>query len=110
MVRRPGAAAGLGGHAHSAAALREHPAQPSADAVWRRYAAEGYDFLALTDHFIGRFGYPITDTKPFRSDTFTTLLGAEIHSGAMTNGELWHILAVGLPADFAPGDALNHVE
>ncbi|MAS42576.1 MAG: phosphotransferase [Rhodobacteraceae bacterium] len=92
-------------HAHST--LSDGALPPGE--VCRRYAAEGYDFLALTDHFIGRFGYPITDTKPFRSDTFTTLLGAEIHSGAMTNGELWHILAVGLPADFAPGDAPGFV-
>jgi hypothetical protein len=70
--------------------------------VCRRYRAEGYDFLALTDHFIGAYGYPIVDTKPFRDAGFTTILGAELHSGAMANGELWHILAVGLPADFAP--------
>jgi hypothetical protein len=70
--------------------------------VCRRYRAEGYDFLALTDHFIGRYGYPLADTVPFREPGFTTILGAEIHSGAMENGELWHILAVGLPADFAP--------
>ncbi len=68
--------------------------------VCRRYKAEGYDFIALTDHFIGRFDYPITDTSAFRSEDFTTILGAELHSGAMENGELWHILAVGLPADF----------
>ncbi len=73
--------------------------------VCRRYKAEGYDFIALTDHFIGLYGYPITDTKPFRSDDFTTILGAELHSGAMENGELWHILAVGLPEDFTPPDA-----
>lgn len=73
--------------------------------VCRRYKAEGYDFIALTDHFVGRYGYPITDTLPYRDETFTTLLGAELHSGAMRNGELWHILAVGLPADFAPGHA-----
>lgn len=73
--------------------------------VCRRYQAEGYDFIALTDHFIGMYEYPITDTVPFRNDDFTTLLGAELHSGAMQNGELWHILAVGLPADFAPGNA-----
>ena len=30
--------------------------------VCRRYTAEGYDFIALTDHFIGRYDYPITDT------------------------------------------------
>ncbi len=70
--------------------------------VCRRYRAEGYDFLALTDHFVGRYGYPIVDTVPFRTNSFTTILGAELHSGAMANGELWHILAVGLPADFAP--------
>ncbi|MDE3029988.1 MAG: phosphotransferase, partial [Paracoccaceae bacterium] len=65
----------------------------------------GYDFLALTDHFIGIYKYPITDTTGFRDAGFTTILGAELHSGAMQNGELWHILAVGLPADFAPGNA-----
>ena len=70
--------------------------------VCRRYRAEGYDFLALTDHFIGAYGYPIVDTVPFRDAGFTTILGAELHSGAQENGEMWHILAVGLPSDFAP--------
>jgi hypothetical protein len=73
--------------------------------VCRRYRAEGYDFLALTDHFVGTYGYPIVDTVPFRTNSFTTILGAELHSGTMANGELWHILAVGLPADFAPSDS-----
>lgn len=73
-----------------------------ADEVCRRYAAAGYDFLCLSDHFIGRYGYPITDTTGARTNRFTTILGAEVHSGRMGNGELWHLLAVGLPADFAP--------
>lgn len=77
----------------------------SPEEVCRRYAAEGYDFLALTDHFIGFYQYPIVDTVPFRKAKFTTILGAELHSGAMSNGELWHILAVGLPADFAPSNS-----
>ncbi len=77
--------------------------------VCRCYKAEGYDFIALTDHFIGLYGYPVTGTLPFRDAGFTTLLGAELHSGAMENGELWHILAVGLPADFAPGNAPGFV-
>ncbi|MFN3937361.1 MAG: CehA/McbA family metallohydrolase [Gemmobacter sp.] len=72
--------------------------------VCRRYAAEGYDFIALTDHLVGLWGYPVVDTRPWRSDRFTTLIGAELHSGAMANGEMWHILAVGLPDDFAPPD------
>jgi len=77
--------------------------------VCRRYKAEGYDFIALTDHFIGPYDYPIVDTKPFRDTSFTTILGAEVHSGAMENGELWHILAVGLPEDFAPSNSPGFV-
>ena len=73
--------------------------------VCRRYRAEGYDFIALTDHLIGVYDYPIVDTTPYRTDDFTTILGAELHSGAMENGELWHILAVGLPPDFTPPNA-----
>ena len=76
-----------------------------AEEVCRRYKAEGYDFIAMTDHFVGRYGYPITDTTPYRDNRFTTILGAELHSGAQQNGELWHILAVGLPADFAPSNS-----
>lgn len=77
----------------------------SPEEVCRRYRAEGYDFLALTDHFVGAYDYPIVDTTAFRGEGFTTILGAELHSGAMANGELWHILAVGLPPDFAPSDS-----
>lgn len=77
----------------------------SAAEVCRRYKAQGYDFLALTDHFVGPFDYPLTDTRPFRDDGFTTLIGAELHSGANSLGEIWHILAVGLPFDFAPSNS-----
>ena len=75
--------------------------------VCRRYQAEGYDFIALTDHFVGLFDYPITDTTNCRNEKFTTLFGAELHTGEMENGFLWHILAVGLPLDFTPPDAPN---
>lgn len=75
--------------------------------VCRQYKAQGYDFIAITDHFIGLWSYPMTDTTPYRDENFTTLLGAELHSGAMENGEIWHILAVGLPPDFAPTNAPN---
>jgi len=73
--------------------------------VCRRYQAEGYDFIALTDHFVGLFDYPITDTSAFRNDRFSTLFGAELHTGAMKNGYLWHILGIGLPLDFKHPDA-----
>ncbi|MEO0821260.1 MAG: CehA/McbA family metallohydrolase [Pseudomonadota bacterium] len=72
--------------------------------VCARYEAAGYDFLCLSDHFVGRYGYPITDTTGYRTNRFTTILGAEVHSGRMANGELWHLLAVGLPAGFTPPD------
>ncbi len=75
--------------------------------VCRRYMAEGYDFIALTDHFVGIYDYPISDTREFRDEKFTTILGAEVHSGSMENGELWHLLAVGLPIDFEPSNSPN---
>ncbi|MBI2940217.1 MAG: CehA/McbA family metallohydrolase [Chloroflexi bacterium] len=68
-------------------------------AVYRDY---GYDFLAITDHFVERYGFPLTDTRQFRTDTFTTLLGAELHAPRTALGENYHLLAVGLPLDFAP--------
>lgn len=65
------------------------------------YRARGYDFISLTDHFSERYHFPITDTVPYRTDGFTTILGAELHAPATSLGDPWHILAVGLPADFA---------
>jgi len=73
--------------------------------VCRRYQAEGYDFISLTDHFVGLFDYPITDTADCRNESFSTIIGAELHTGAMENGYLWHILGIGLPADFTPPNA-----
>ena len=72
--------------------------------VCARYRDEGYDFIALTDHFVGLYDYPIVDTAAYRTSGFTTILGAELHSGAMENGSIWHILAVGLPEGFRPPD------
>lgn len=80
--------------------------------VCRRYQAEGYDFIALTDHYLGMYDYPITDTVPFRNNGFTTLLGVELHIDSMDNGDIWHVLAVGLPADFTPPDVphFRHID
>lgn len=77
----------------------------SPEEVCRRYQAEGYDFIALTDHFVGLFDYPITDTTAFHNERFTTIPGAELHTGSMENGHLWHIVAAGLPSDFTPPNA-----
>ena len=78
----------------------------SPEEVCRFYEAAGYDFIALTDHFVEHHGWPITDTRPFRSPTFTTLIGAEIHprTDMMELGNVWHLVAAGLQLDFAPPD------
>jgi hypothetical protein len=70
-------------------------------AVVAAYAAQGYDAISLTDHFLEKYGYPITDTRSLRTAGMTTLIGAELHGPALSHGELWHIVAVGLPLDFA---------
>ncbi|MDQ2683259.1 MAG: CehA/McbA family metallohydrolase [Chloroflexota bacterium] len=70
------------------------------------YREQGYHALAITDHYLERYGFPIVDTTQYRTDNFTTLLGAELHGPGLMFGD-WHILAVGLPADFAhatPGE------
>jgi hypothetical protein len=74
----------------------------SPEAVITAYREQGYDFLALTDHFLERYDFPITDTRAWRTADFTTLLGAELHAPAIEVDGLWHIVAVGLPLDFAP--------
>lgn len=70
--------------------------------VCATYREAGYDFLAITDHFLPKYSFPIVDTRPFRTPGFTTILGAELHAPATALGEMWHILAVGLPLDFPP--------
>jgi len=66
------------------------------------YRAANYDFLAITDHFLESYGFPMTDSCALRTPDFTTLTGAELHAGQTEFGNQWHILAVGLPLDFAP--------
>mgnify|MGYP003338059913 CR=1 FL=1 len=81
----------------------------SPDDLCQRYKDEGYDFLVISNHFVGMYNYPITKTSKFTDPEFTTILGAELHSGASENGEIWHILAVGLPENFAPSNSPRFV-
>ncbi|MGI8793786.1 MAG: PHP domain-containing protein [Acidimicrobiales bacterium] len=71
-------------------------------AVCELYRAAGYDFLAITDHFLERNGYPLTDASVHDTTAFITLRGAELHAGQIESGESWHLLGIGLPTDFAP--------
>ncbi len=85
-------------HAHSSISDGTLPPEELA----RVYREAGYDFLAVTDHFRARYGFPVTDTRPYRREGFATLLGAELHAPETGLGEDWHLLAVGLPPDFPP--------
>lgn len=85
-------------HAHSD---RSDGALPPAR-VAELYREAGYDFVAITDHFLAKYGFSLTDTRELRSTGFTTLLGAELHAPATQLGTDWHIIAVGLPDGFAP--------
>jgi hypothetical protein len=81
-------------------------------AVIEAYRSRGYDFVSLTDHFLPETHFrkdanpesfiTVSDTRDLRSEGFTTILGAELHGPAMENGEIWHIVAAGLPLDFTP--------
>ena len=86
------------GNLHTHSTLSDGGLAPAQ--VIEAYKDAGYDFLQLSDHFLERFDWPIADTRSWRSNNFTTLIGAEIHAPATKVGELWHILAVGLPFDF----------
>jgi len=91
------------GNLHTHSTLSDGKLSPKQ--VIDRYKATGYDFLVLSDHFVDVFDWPVTDTREFRTESFTTILGAELHAPKTNAGELWHILATGLPLDFRPAGA-----
>ena len=87
------------GNLHTHSNLSDGLLEPRA--VVDAYRNAGYDFMQLSEHYIGNFDWPIADTHSFRSNNFTTLIGAELHAPQTAVGELWHIVAAGLPLDFA---------
>jgi histidinol phosphatase-like PHP family hydrolase len=78
----------------------------SPQAVVDRYAGLGYDFTCLSDHlwiddaFAARSVY---DASSLNSANFITLPSAELHCRGkrLDQDGLWHIVANGLPVDFA---------
>ncbi len=88
------------GNLHTHSTLSDGALAP--DQVVEAYKSAGYDFMMLSDHFIGHFNWPIADTRHLRSNRFTTIIGSEVHAPATQVGELWHIVAAGLPLDFEP--------
>ena len=93
-------------HAHST----RSDGHLSPAALREAYRAAGYDFLAITDHFLERYGHPLADRAVGGATggsadgrrELTTLIAAELHAGRIGTGESWHLLGIGLPADFAP--------
>lgn len=85
-------------HTHSTRSDGKLPVEE----VIRTYRDAGYDFLSVTDHFLREFDFPITDTRAFSDEGFTMLLGAEVHAPRTEVSDIWHLVAVGLPLDFAP--------
>jgi hypothetical protein len=88
------------GNLHTHSTLSDGELEPAE--VCRRYRDAGYDFICLSDHFLPAYDFPVSDTRTFRTDSFTTILGAEVHVPDTRLGEKWHLLANGLPLDFSP--------
>ena len=74
------------------------------------YRDAGYDFLCLSDHFEGEYGWRVTDTRPLRDETFTTILGAELSSASWERRNCYWVTAAGLPPDFGPPPADDPAE
>ena len=79
--------------------------QDTTDVV-RLYREAGYDFTCLSDHLWSepRFAAEtINDSSAFDSADFITIPSAEIHClGKLYDQDgLWHLVANGLPLDFA---------
>jgi predicted metal-dependent phosphoesterase TrpH len=90
------------GNLHTHSTLSDGALAP--DQVVEAYKDAGYDFMMLSDHFLGAYQWPIADTRRFRSNNFTTIIGSELHAPETSVGELWHIVAAGLPLDFEPAE------
>jgi hypothetical protein len=70
------------------------------EAVVGAYREAGYDFLCLSDHFEEEYGWRVTDTRSWRDDNFTTILGAELSSAPWDKRDCYWVTAAGLPLDF----------
>ena len=74
--------------------------------VCHAYIENGYNFISITDHFLEIYNYPIT-LPELKTKNFTVIPGAELHTGEMGNGELWHVLALGFKDKFTPPQQPN---
>ena len=74
------------------------------------YRDAGYDFVCLSDHFEEEHGWRVVDTRPFRDENFTTILGAELSSAPWDERDCYWVTAAGLPVDFEAPPPENRSE
>ena len=84
-------------HTHSNLSDGARPLGATIDA----YKAAGYDFVQLSEHFVARYRWPIADTRDWRSNNFTTIIGAELHAPA--TGPLRRAVHLAEELPLAPG-------
>ncbi|MGH3108677.1 MAG: CehA/McbA family metallohydrolase [Rubrobacter sp.] len=72
------------------------------------YRESGYHFICLSDHFEAEYGWQITDTRPLRDESFTTIVGAELSSAPWEERDTYWVTAVGIPLDFEAPPADGH--
>ena len=80
------------------------------EAVAGAYRDAGYDFICLSDHFEVDYGWQVTDTRPLRDESFTTILGAELSSASWEERECYWVTAAGMPLDFEAPPESDHAE
>ena len=88
------------GNLHTHSTLSDGRLEPGE--VVEKYQQAGYDFLVLSEHFLECYQWPVADVSMYSGEDFATLVGAELHAPKTSAGELWHILATGLPKTFLP--------
>ncbi len=85
-------------HAHSILTQGDLPPNQVVDA----YKDADYDFMMLSEQYAGQVDAPSGGTRPVRSNAFAIIMGAVFEAPQTADGELWHIVAAGLPLDFEP--------
>jgi hypothetical protein len=70
------------------------------------YREAGYHFIWLSDHFEAEYGWHITDPRPLRDESFTTLVGAELRP--VEARDAYWVTVAGIPLDFEAPPADDH--
>jgi hypothetical protein len=74
------------------------------------YRDAGYDFVCISDHFEAEYGWRITDTRPLRDESFTTIVGAELSSAPWDERYCYWVTVAGLPMGFEAPPPDDHAE